>query len=904
MCYVHLLHVFYRKLLDAIVNVVNSSNIKQFCSILDCEEKCDQLVHSIVKYYSTCLVINSTTCDDTQLDLLIKTLAENNFFNEADYAKIHTEAKNKKACLLNVLHTKPIIFFSFLECFAESLQPLQLEIYKKMGEIKDEIRKIENLHFRRKLSNSNITNSNVTGVLLDYQASLKLRYNNLPEISKQGWYDDSVKKQFVNVTLVKSLERDGNDIEECFSPEHNIEGEVVYGSRHYVYYDDIFQIDSNTHQLLLFEGNAGTGKTTFSYKVLKTWAKGEVLQQYLCIILVELRKLKLGTDFSLESLFGIKGESLTLSSDICTEVSKMHGNRILIWLEGWDELDTEIMDNSVLNDLLSGNILPQATVVITTRPSATRTLKRYNFTYKFKLIGFLPEQVIKYVNRYCTTDDCQSDVAKTFMDNLNNAPGLAVLAEVPLYLAILVKLFKAQKKLPEKLTDICSEFLMICLQHHKEKVFKDYRPIFSFDDLPSDMQRIFYCMQKCAYERFSYHSQRSFTEQEISLDFFNGLDVPDKFDGLGLFTVKNSSNSRGISKTYDFVYKPIQEMLAALHLTRSELATLIRELSETFRKKDYEMMLVYYAGLTDLKQVSLKEVLVMHKMTLQQQPSIILPAKSISDLIKAWKYCYSYYKDITNNYSIEFLVMLILCCYEAKNSEACRDIANHLYTDKVCRFEIPPNHATPYLLLAVSYFISHSGKIWSLRCNTVVQRGIELLFKHININDPNQHLTSPKATNHLWALCCVVTPSDIDAYCDAIKSQSSLQWIHLLPGSYLDDDSTSKLCESFCLIRQAIKIEIDDCGIGSNGLRSIAKMLSINQNILYIDLRNNRFTLGDVIEFLKHAIKNQQLQHLLLDKLFCENSEVSALLHEINLSRAENTIHLNISNKGTDLLRN
>ena len=100
-----------------------------------------------------------------------------------------------------------------------------------------------------------------------------------------------MKKQFVNVTLVKSLERDENDIdvEDFFSPEYNIEGEVVYDtSRHYINYDEIFQINSTTHKLLLFEGNAGTGKTTVSYKVLKTWAKGEVLQQYFGIILVEL----------------------------------------------------------------------------------------------------------------------------------------------------------------------------------------------------------------------------------------------------------------------------------------------------------------------------------------------------------------------------------------------------------------------------------------------------------------------------------------------------------------------------------------------------------------------------------------------------------------------------------------
>ena len=795
--------------------------------------------------------------------------------------------------------------FSFLESLMESLDRIQLEISSKIGEIsskisskitsqigeiKDKIR--ENQYSRRRLSDSHITN--VADVLRDYQTFLKQRYENLPEISRQSWYDDDVKNKFVNVTLVKSLERDGNDIKEFFSPEHNIEGEVVYGSRHYVYYDEIFQIDSSTHQLLLFEGNAGTGKTTFSYKVLKTWAKGQVLQQYLCIILVELRELKPGTDISLESLFGMKGQSL--SSDICTEVLKMHGNRFFIWLEGWDELDTELIDNSVLKGLLFGSILPQATIVVTTRPSATRTLKRYNFTHKFKLIGFKAEDIKKYVNRYCTT---QSDVAKTFMDNLNIVPGLVVLAEVPLYLAILVKLFKAQKKLPEKLTDICSELLMICLQHHKEKVLinKDYQPISSFDDLPSDMQRIFYCMQKCAYEQLSYHSQRSVTEQQISVDFFNGLDVPIEFDGLGLFTVKNSPNSRGISKTYDFVYKPIQEMLAALHLTRLDSATLIKELSDAFSKNEYQKMWVYYAGLTGLKQVSIKEVLVMQKMTLQPQPSIMLPAKSISDLIEAWKYCRSYYIEITNNYSIEFLPTLILCCYEAKNSEACRDIANHFYTDKVCRFEIPPNHASPYLLLAVSYFISHSGKIWSLRCNTLAQRGIELLFKHIN--DSNQHLTSPNSMNHLWVLCCVVTPSDIDAFCDAIKSQSSLQWIHLLPGSYLDDDSISKLCKCLCLNREVIKIAIDDCGIGGNGLKSIANMLSNNQNILYIDLRKNRFTLEDIIEFLKDTIKNQQLQHLLLDNLFCENSEVCTLRSKINQSRSRvgNATQLNISNR-------
>ena len=124
----------------------------------------------------------------------------------------------------------------------------------------------------------------------------------------------------------------------------------------------------------------------------------------------------------------------------------------------------------------------------------------------------------------------------------------------------------------------------------------------------------------------------------------------------------------------------------------------------------------------------------------------------------------------------------------------------------------------------------------------------------------------------------------------------------MLPGSYLGDDGTHKLCQCFNSGSQVIKIEIDDCHIGKDGLRSIAHMLSINQRILYIDLRKNKFAMDDVKEFLKHDIKNVQI--LLLDKVYCENSEIRGLLRDINQIRADNNaVPLNISNQGTKLQR-
>ena len=141
--------------------------------------------------------------------------------------------------------------------------------------------------------------------------------------------------------------------------------------------------------------------------------------------------------------------------------------------------------------------------------------------------------------------------------------------------------------------------------------------------------------------------------------------------------------------------------------------------------------------------------------------------------------------------------------------------------------------------------------------------------------------------SHLWVFCCVVTSSVIDAYCSAIRSQSTLQWIHLLPGSCLGDDGTSKLCECLDFDSKVIRVKIDDCDIGSEGLQCIGHLLKVNKKILYVDLKKNKFTLDDIKEFLQYIKNQRHLEILLLDKNYCENSEIVTILKDINLNRTE-----------------
>ena len=233
------------------------------------------------------------------------------------------------------------------------------------------------------------TSSVMVSPLKQYVDGLKKGYKILPDISTEQWFDPKVKKQFINITLVR--EKDIDNVDHHRDPERKIKDEVVYDNHEYYHYDEIFDVDHSRYKLFLIEGDAGTGKTTLAYKVCKKWANEEVLQKYFCIVLVCLKDIKSQHNISLETLLATPGQPV--NSKVCNAMNEKQGEGVLIWLEGWDNL----VHNTAFDNLLKGMMLPLANVVITTRPSATINLGRFNhyFAYKFKVIGFTEKQICR-----------------------------------------------------------------------------------------------------------------------------------------------------------------------------------------------------------------------------------------------------------------------------------------------------------------------------------------------------------------------------------------------------------------------------------------------------------------------------------------------------------------------------
>lgn len=214
-------------------------------------------------------------------------------------------------------------------------------------------------------------------------------------------------------------------------------------------------------------------------------------------MLINLRDLKPSDIVTEKDLFASMGDE---ASTIQTELANY---KVLFWLDGWDEVDESYKTSSVFSRLLTGEAFPSATVVISTRPSSTVSLKRYKFTNVFKLKGFTKSQIKAFADDYFSNQSCDQNMSNVFMHELHHTHGLAHLAEVPLNLSIILKVYLEKSKLPNTLTEIYRSILLVTLQHHKEKNNIDITmPIKDSEDLPAEMFKILQGLEKIAYDCF------------------------------------------------------------------------------------------------------------------------------------------------------------------------------------------------------------------------------------------------------------------------------------------------------------------------------------------------------------------------------------------------------------------
>ena len=427
-------------------------------------------------------------------------------------------------------------------------------------------------------------------------------------------------KIFINLACIdwKSVvsKEEADEYTRAMVEDGNVD--VIMKKTNNIDFDDIVRDLPVTalQKVVLVEGAPGVGKSTFAWEFCRRWERGEIAQQYQLVLLLRLRDQRMSRAKSLRDLIYHYSESVCHA--VVDELQSTLGVNTLIILEGFDELpDFQRKDPSIFLQLILGQILLHATIMITSRPWATGALLA-QFTHRIflhiKILGFTEKSITKYVTSVFTGEGKKTasaieqsvggpgEVSEEVKKNIDDVmayigkyPQIKACMYIPLNAAIVVSIYRESMKskwlLPATLTELyCSLTQILLLRHlrgHAE--YSHQLKVKSFEDLPKEVYSQLLVISKIAYDGVCREGGKS-----VQLIF---PDIPDDFETLGLMQSISQLFMDGQKTSHNFLNLTFQEFLAAFLISTMSS---VKQLEHFQRHKDGRMRVVlrFLAGLT------------------------------------------------------------------------------------------------------------------------------------------------------------------------------------------------------------------------------------------------------------------------------------------------------------------
>ena len=219
----------------------------------------------------------------------------------------------------------------------------------------------------------------------------------------------------------------------------------------------------------------------------------------------------------------------------------------------------EHSNDNYISKLILKKVCPRSIVILSSRPAATQRF-RQNASIYIEVVGFMKEQVLRYINCYFEDD---KEKSLFLVKHLEKHQNLMNLCYLPLHCAMLVFLYKVDAILPETETEFYRDFTLSLLIRGIRK-HTDMPPnIESFDCLPDAEKDIFHKICKLAFKA-TVDSRQVFKEREVKEICFND----NSKERVGLVVIDRYFAKCGTEETYTFLHLTLQEFLAAVFISR------------------------------------------------------------------------------------------------------------------------------------------------------------------------------------------------------------------------------------------------------------------------------------------------------------------------------------------------
>ena len=683
-----------------------------------------------------------------------------------------------------------------------------------------------------------------------------------------------------NLALIKSEKVVRGEIDNAFV-RLTIRGNVddILRRKVPIQVNEIFKhVDPGARRIALIEGASGIGKTALSVYFCQQWKNGKLFQEYEVAILVRLGDPLVQKAEKIEEILPFEDEPMR--NGLAEKIREIDGEGVLWIMDGWNELPPDFSNDTIVYQLAWCNsLLRKSSVIVTTRPTVS-DIPRGAASTRIEVVGFTPTNQRQYYTECFNGDTTAVD---TFLQKLheNVAVEESCACYLPLNAAITVQLYRTGSgTLPTTVHSFYASAVQSCLSRFIQEQPGKSNAETTFDllgGLPRVLQKPFHVLCQLAFSGVM-NNKVTFTSSDLS-----ALKAPDNVCDLGLLQAVPSIISESKPLYYRFTHKPMQQFLAAVHMSRmnaSEQIALFDMFLTVLNHSKFSSVLQFYAGITKLSTT--RSILKLVPRALRPVPGGIL------DIVR--KFCRQEGSMAANLYK-PLLISLIRCLYEAQDASLCKFVAVELEGG----LSLGHTSLTPYNCLSIGYFLSAV-------CTTIDSKLFAVYLRNSCIDD--------------YSCKCLVSGLNL---CPISNKEKITQLTLYLDGANITENgfsqiadvlrSTTILCELYCQLRigglqlidalatntSLIKLDFSYTAIEiseENG-PALTQMLQSNKTLRELRLRHNQCRPDSRALFIAEGLKENKVLTLLdLSNSGLKADGASALSSALTINSALETLYI------------
>ena len=660
-------------------------------------------------------------------------------------------------------------------------------------------------------------------------------------------------KKYINLALI---EKDDITKPEAYQfMRATIHGNIddIKKSKRATDIDQIAQLpDGSQPKCILVEGAPGVGKSTFAWKLCRKWGKGKLLQQYQLVVLLRLRDKSVRTATKISDLFRYHDHQI--QQQAVEEIQKTGGKGVFLLFEGYDELPEELRtENSIFLDVITGEELLEATVLITSRPWASEFLRREckeQISQHIEILGFTKANIQSCLESTTANDPSLLTGLKKY---ISCYPHIGSLMYIPLNSAIVVEVYRNSKKddtlVPKSMTELYSSLvrdllLRHLLDHPVHGKNRKWR-VRNFSDLPQDVHQQLCELGRIAYEGILHDQQVIFS------------DLQEDFETLGLMQCAPELYvGEGAAVSYNFLHLTVQEYLAAFHLSHQPVEKQIdhfkvykKQQQQQQQKQHFHMVLRFLCGVRKFSDYSSE---VLNTLCVQE--------------------C-TWYKDgmvcVVHKVTFDTLHWL----FEAQDS----DIFAKLLGSSDIQLSERYSQVTPFDCFVLGYCVSHSNCTWKIDLQRI--EGVEMLVR--GAVEEKTHCTGWIS---VMKLRFNITSEGVKYLLD-LPFINELKTLNLSGNCNIGQGGIVPLITSLTTHHSLEELWLDKTGIGVEDCQALSELLSSSTSLKELNISDNDLP-PEAVELIISGLHHNTT----LEKLFMYRSHFS-LQNTISLASVLRTNH-------------